>query len=151
MRMLRLSGLDSDGMTDDQRDAFVNMAENLGIEPGDAEDLVDVYLEEIEAQAVAPPPQIRCDCGSKEIGGGCSSSPAPASAVRTATPIDVAAERAKFPNFISDIGAEMLLVPSGSFPDGKRSARCRAERTTDHAGHAQPLLSFPAPDHECAI
>ncbi len=35
-------------MTDDQRDAFVNMAENLGIEPGDAEDLVDLYLEEIE-------------------------------------------------------------------------------------------------------
>ena len=33
MRMLRLSGLDSDAMTDDQRDAFVNMAENLGIEP----------------------------------------------------------------------------------------------------------------------
>ena len=51
MRMLRLSGLDSDDMTDDQRDAFVNMAENLGIDPGDAEDLVDLYLEEIEEQA----------------------------------------------------------------------------------------------------
>ena len=38
MRMLRLSGLDSDEMTDDQRDAFVNMAENLGIDPGEAED-----------------------------------------------------------------------------------------------------------------
>ena len=46
--MLRLSGLDSDGMTDDQRDAFVNMAENLGLEPGEAEDMVDLYLEEIE-------------------------------------------------------------------------------------------------------
>ena len=44
MRMLRLSGLDSDGMTDEQRDAFINMAENLGIEPGEAEDLVDLYL-----------------------------------------------------------------------------------------------------------
>ena len=31
LRMLRLSGLDSDGMADDTRDAFVNMAENLGI------------------------------------------------------------------------------------------------------------------------
>src|SRR3984893_18947964 len=30
LRMLRLSGLDSDGMADDTRDAFVNMAENLG-------------------------------------------------------------------------------------------------------------------------
>ena len=34
MRMLRLSGLDSDGMTDDQRDAFINVAENLGIDRG---------------------------------------------------------------------------------------------------------------------
>ena len=42
-------------MTDDQRDAFVNMAENLGIEPGDAEDLVDLYLEEIEKQAAPAP------------------------------------------------------------------------------------------------
>ena len=32
LRMLRLSGLDSDGMADETRDAFVNMAENLGIE-----------------------------------------------------------------------------------------------------------------------
>ena len=48
MRMLRLSGLDSDDMTDDQRDAFINVAENLGLEPGDAEDMVDRYLEEID-------------------------------------------------------------------------------------------------------
>src|SRR6478672_13648518 len=46
LRMLRLTGLDSDGMTDDTRDAFVNMAENLGLEPGEAEDLVDQYLDE---------------------------------------------------------------------------------------------------------
>ncbi len=35
MRMLRLSNLDSEGMSDDTRDAFVNMAENLGLDPGD--------------------------------------------------------------------------------------------------------------------
>ena len=33
LRMLRLSGLDSDGMADETRDAFVNMAENLGHRP----------------------------------------------------------------------------------------------------------------------
>ena len=53
MRMLRLSGLDTDSMTDDQRDAFINMAENLGIDPGEAEDMVDLYLEEIEEKAGA--------------------------------------------------------------------------------------------------
>ena len=65
MRMLRLSGLDADDMTDDQRDAFVNMAENLGIEPGDAEDFVDLYLEEIEKQT-APAPVETCHCRGSE-------------------------------------------------------------------------------------
>src|SRR5205085_102826 len=48
MRMLRLSGLDPDTMTDDQRDAFINVAENSGLDPGEAEDMVDAYLEEID-------------------------------------------------------------------------------------------------------
>src|SRR6185436_20018769 len=59
LRMLRLSGLDSDGMSDETRDAFVNMAENLGIEADEAEDLVDLYLEEADgvsgAAAVSAP------------------------------------------------------------------------------------------------
>ena len=46
--MLRLSGLDSDGMSDETRDAFVNMAENLGIEIDEAEDLIDLYLDEAD-------------------------------------------------------------------------------------------------------
>src|SRR5205823_7738432 len=48
MRMLRLSGLDTDGMADDTRDAFVNMAENLGLDAADAEELIDLYLEEAD-------------------------------------------------------------------------------------------------------
>ncbi|HSP44573.1 MAG TPA: hypothetical protein VLO30_01145, partial [Chthoniobacterales bacterium] len=48
MRMLRLSSLDTFGMADDTRDAFVNMAENLGIEADDAEQLIDLYLEEAD-------------------------------------------------------------------------------------------------------
>ena len=59
--MLRLSGLDSDGMADDTRDAFVNMAENLGIDAADAEELVDIYLEEADKmsdEAVVPPPRV---------------------------------------------------------------------------------------------
>src|SRR5438874_8978582 len=61
MRMLRFSGLNSETMTDDQRDAFINVAENSGLDPGDAEDMVDDYLEEIDKQELAggqtkPPP-----------------------------------------------------------------------------------------------
>ncbi len=53
LRMLRLSGLDSEGMSDDTRDAFINMAENLGLDPGAAEDMVDDYLDEADAASMA--------------------------------------------------------------------------------------------------
>src|SRR5205807_8923388 len=51
MRMLRLSGLDTDGMADETRDTFVNMAENLGMEAADAEELIDQYLDETDKMA----------------------------------------------------------------------------------------------------
>jgi formylglycine-generating enzyme required for sulfatase activity len=121
MRMLRLSGLDGDDMTDDQRDAFVNMAENLGIEPGDAEDLVDLYLEEIEEKAAPPLPKPVVIVAPKApiaSANGAATAPAPKNPI----PIDVAAERARFPNFSSSIGAELLLVPSGVFQMGSEAA-----------------------------
>ncbi len=105
-RVLQLSGLDEDDMTDDQRDAFINVAENLGLDPGDAEDLVDLYLEGIEEKA-AP---------------AASASPAvkiaPKAVKKAAPAIDVQAERQRFPRFNSTIGSEMLLVPSGTFKMG---------------------------------
>ena len=115
MRMLRLSGLDSIDMTDDQRDAFINMAENLGIEPGEAEDMVDLYLEEIEAKNAPPPPPKPAPVVMAKV----SPVKPPAGTTATAAPkIDPAADRAQYPNFVSTIGAEMLLVPSGIFQMG---------------------------------
>jgi formylglycine-generating enzyme required for sulfatase activity len=117
MRMLRLSGLDSDGMTDDQRDAFINVAENLGLEPGDAEDLVDLYLEEIDALAAPPPPKIVPNPVATPVKPPPSATPeAPA-----VSPAEVAAERLKFPKFTNTIGGEMLLVPSGAFQMGSEA------------------------------
>jgi formylglycine-generating enzyme required for sulfatase activity len=116
MRMLRLSGLGSEDMTDDQRDAFINMAENLGIDPGEAEDMVDVYLEEIEASTALPSPKPITIVTPK-------ATPASANGAPTVPPvvIDVAAERLKYPNFVSSIGAEMFLVPSGTFKMGSEA------------------------------
>jgi formylglycine-generating enzyme required for sulfatase activity len=111
MRMLRLSGLDGEGITDDQRDAFINVAENLGLNAGDAEDMVDLYLEEIDDVAPAPVPKPVVKVAPKSAE---SPAPEPAAAVQ----IDVAGERMRFPRFNSTIGAEMLLVPSGTFQMG---------------------------------
>jgi len=55
LRMLRLSNLDSDGMTDETRDTFVNMAENLGIDATDAEELIELYLDESDKMTEPEP------------------------------------------------------------------------------------------------
>src|SRR5690348_9009696 len=57
IRMLRLSNLDSMSMSDDQRDMFIDMAENLGLDPGEAEDIVDLFLEEADEKALADLPK----------------------------------------------------------------------------------------------
>ncbi|MGH8092936.1 MAG: formylglycine-generating enzyme family protein, partial [Chthoniobacterales bacterium] len=116
MRMLRLSGLDNEAMTDDQRDAFINMAENLGIDPGEAEDMVDLYLEEIEEKA-APPPQKAVTVVAPKVPSTSANGAPPV----VAPAIDPAADRAKYPNFVSSIGAEMMLVPSGVFQMGSEA------------------------------
>src|SRR5438067_710282 len=53
-RLLRLTGLGEDDMTDDQRDALCNMGENLGLTGGQAEDVIDEYLEEVSGLPLAP-------------------------------------------------------------------------------------------------
>ena len=120
LRMLRLSGLDSDAMTDDQRDAFINMAENLGIDVDEAEDLVDRYLEEADKMsnpdAVAPPP--------RRVEAGQTAEPPPAEAKPDETAqvapgqTNEAEERAQFINFQNSLGGQMIFVPSGQFTMG---------------------------------
>ena len=119
--MLRLSSLDSDGMTDDKRDAFVNMAENLGIEPGEAEDLVDLYLEETDRRRCrAAPPK-----PSSKVVASRPRPQQPSPRQRLAAPDsrrDMATERARLPEFRQSASAvEMLFVPSGDFSMGSEA------------------------------
>ena len=117
LRMLRLSGLDSDGMSDETRDAFVNMAENLGIDLSEAEDLVDLYLGEADQMSgdAVVPPVVKV--------------PAPqpativiAQAAEPPTPIVAEAEARRFANYATSIGCQMLFVPSGEFVMGSEAA-----------------------------
>lgn len=110
LRMLRLSGLNSDDLTDDQRDAFVNMGENLGIEPSEAEDLIDLYLDEADelTDVAVPPPPVKA---KEEI----AARPAAPQEAEKPAAIDVEAERARYSNFENSAGDQMLFVPSGEF------------------------------------
>jgi formylglycine-generating enzyme required for sulfatase activity len=116
MRMLRLSALDATDMTDDQRDAFINMAENLGLDAGQAEDMVDLYFEEIDGQNAPPRPTVIVAAKAPAVSP--ASPPIAKSVPKAPAAIDLAAERAQFPNFSNSLGGEMLLVTSGIFQMG---------------------------------
>lgn len=121
-RMLRLTGLDEDELTDDQRDALCNMGENLGLTGGQAEDLIDAYLEEVSGLPVTPVVVSRVAAPAKNA----VPTPSPArkvvpSAARrdiASSPLARAEERAKNPNFKTALGLEMLYVTSGTFMMG---------------------------------
>src|SRR6266702_3777344 len=94
LRMLRLSALESSGMTDDQRDAFINMAESLGIEAGEAEDLVDLYLEEADAISQTQPA-----LGTARHGAMRPEANLAETAQAIPTEVNLAAERGRYVNF----------------------------------------------------
>jgi serine/threonine-protein kinase len=122
--MLRLSGLDSDSITDDQRDAFANMAENLGLEIDEAENMIDDYLDEMDkftsgADVVAPPAPAPAQPRVEVVTP--AHAPAPAAAPQTAQPGATGAEadeRAQFINFQNSLGGQMLFIPSAEFTMG---------------------------------
>ena len=145
LRMLRLSGLDSDAMTDDQRDAFINMAENLGIDVDEAEDLVDAYLDEAdklsnpEVSAAPEPPRAEV-----------AQAPEPPRVEEAAEPatefqpgqISEAEERAQFINFENSLGGQMIFVPSGQFVMGSDAIDAAPnERPPTHVSVSRYYLS----------
>jgi formylglycine-generating enzyme required for sulfatase activity len=143
--MLRLSKLALDGeeMTDDQRDALCNMGESLGLTGGQAEDLIDEYLEEASGLPPVPMtaplrttvPLVSKPLAPKAVVPLPAKKPETAPAVSretiNASPLARAQERQKYPNFTNSTGIEMLLVSSGTFFMGS-AAR-------DAAPHEQPV------------
>jgi formylglycine-generating enzyme required for sulfatase activity len=127
LRLLRLSNLDSMGMSDDQRDTFIDMAENLGIDPGEAEDIVDLYLEEADEKsfgsaAVAPPapPPVKVDAVKPVLKPQKAAVPAAAIVEMPASmpEINVESERARYSNFENSLGEPMFFIPSAEFVMG---------------------------------
>lgn len=116
LRMLRLSGLDSIEMSDETRDAFVNMAENLGLEMDEAEDLIDLYLEEAD-ELSDPEPLISPRVTVFEPLAKPTPSPSPAQAT-PAAPVVAETDRTRFANYVNSLECSMLFVPSGEFVMG---------------------------------
>jgi formylglycine-generating enzyme required for sulfatase activity len=115
LHLLRLSNLDSMSMGDDQRDTFIDMAENLGLDPGEAEDLVDLYLEEADEKAFADqpgaPPRV-------EVKSGPATAPIAEKHSPEKIDLNVDVERSRYTNFTNTLGEMMIFVPSAEFTMG---------------------------------
>jgi formylglycine-generating enzyme required for sulfatase activity len=130
-RLLTMSRLCIDGgeMTDDQRDAMCNLGESLGLTGGQAEDLIDEYLERVSvmpAQSMPRPvgtatttPVRTAPAAAAKKPAAPAPAPVPAPAVRrqalVITPLLRAQEKEKYRNFRNVLGGEMLLITTGSF------------------------------------
>ncbi len=147
-RILKMSRLCLDGeeMSDDQRDAMCNLGESLGLTGGEAEDLIDEYLELMESQPMAPVGKTAAPVANRQpkpaptpAAGRAAAPPQrspapvanrpPVAPVKKEPEIEIntspaarALERRKFPNFINCIGSEMFLIPSGRFTMGSEEA-----------------------------
>ncbi len=144
-RMLRLSklNLDGDEMTDDQRDALCNMGESLGLTGGQAEDLIDEYLEEASGLPTAAPASLRpapvpVATAARPVPAAPKKPepPAPVPVARkppgvNVAPLVLAQERQNFPKFSNTVAMEMLLVPTGQFLMGSIAP--------DAAEHEKPV------------
>jgi formylglycine-generating enzyme required for sulfatase activity len=126
MRMLKLSKLSDDDMTDDQRDALCNMGESLGLTGGQAEDVIDEYLELTSGMPVTLP--ISSMAKPKPVVPNRSEPPVrkpeaaiPAHPTINTSPLARAQEKARYPNFTNSLGMEMLLVTSGVFQMGSNA------------------------------
>ena len=118
LRMSRLC-LDGEEMSDDQRDAMCNLGESLGLTGGQAEDLIDEYLEE----AAGNPMPAHVSTTTRAVATPVVNRPATPPPAPKREPINLSpaarmAERQKYRNFINSVGGEMLLVPSGQFTMG---------------------------------
>src|SRR5207302_6141062 len=118
LRLMRLSNLDSFSLSDNQRDTFIDMAENLGLEPGEAEDLVDLYLEEADEKAFADQPgtSSRAEAKATSTPGPFEDKPSPEKIERNAD-----LERSRYGNFTNTLGEMMIFVPSAEFTMGSET------------------------------
>jgi formylglycine-generating enzyme required for sulfatase activity len=144
-RLLSMSRLCLDGeeMTDDQRDAMCNLGESLGLTGGEAEDLIDEYLERVSvipaqsmprpvavAAAVmrtppSPPKPVAAPAPKKAAAS--PASPVARPQQRTViTPLQRSQEREKYANFRNSLGGEMLLITSGNFLMGSQASAALA-------------------------
>ncbi len=160
LRLLDLAGLEDGEMTDDQRDAFVNMAENLGIDPGRAEDMIDDWIDEQEqamfsavakaATAKKPMPKISTAAAKFQ---NVQSPNQPHTQRQASKPIKIevkrdmseAEELQKYTPFTTASGIPMLFIPSCEFEMGSVTPPASPAEAPVHKVHLTRFYISQAP------
>src|SRR5205814_3264449 len=117
LRLMRLSNLDSFSLSDDQRDIFIDTAENLGRDPGVADDPVCLYLEEADEKSLAASPSATPTAPAPRAEGKPVSTPSPVEGKPPPVKIghNPELERSRYGNFTNTLGGMMIFVPSVEF------------------------------------
>src|SRR5207248_3559499 len=115
LNLLRLSNLDSFSISDDHRGTFIDMAENLGLDPGEAEDLVDLYLEEADEKSMATPPAAAPISRADGAKGGPAAPAAGEKSSLAKVELNPDLERSRYGNFSNSLGGMMIFIPSAEF------------------------------------
>ena len=118
-------------MCNDQRDAICNVGDSIGLPGGQAEDLIDEYLDQASGRPLAPVSVAPVRAMAVAAAPVAVSAPPPraepstpirpASREINVSPLGRSQERQKYPNFTNALGIEMLLVPSGQFLMGSNA------------------------------
>ena len=133
LRMSRLC-LDGEEMSDDQRDAMCNLGESLGLTGGQAEDLIDEYQEDMQNAPIPATPSASAHHPSQAL---VRTLIPPPTSVRLGTtptvkrvinlsPVALADEKRKFPNYKNTLELDMFLIPTGLFRMGSGTADAQA-------------------------
>src|SRR5205814_866205 len=118
LHLMRLSNLDSFSLSDDQRDTFIDMAENLGLDPGEAEDLVDLFLEEADEKSTAADTGVPTATPKIERKMTSTSAHVEEKSLPHKIEHNPDLERSRLANFANTLGETMIFVPSAEFPMG---------------------------------
>ena len=128
--MSRLA-LDGEEMTDDQRDAMCNLGESLGLTGGQAEDVIDEYLDEMSGLPPTPIPASSSRIAAAPRSNIVFAKPAAKAVTINTTPLARAQEKENNPGFTNKAGCEMFLITSGIIALGSTAREA--------APHEQPI------------
>ena len=138
-RILKMSGLNEDGLSEEQLLAFTAMGVNIGLSDDEAENLLDDYLNSVDDLSESDSSQQAQLHVPQKNAAPEQPKPAMPSTLGLNIPkkdtgpkLSAIQERAKYEDFSNTLGMEMRLITSGSFTMGNSSLLAMPHEKPEH-------------------